>query len=166
MATQLEIKTFKNLPVQCLIDLPSNIPWIIQLFENPRSPFALPGKITLYNHDCLHVLLERGVAPEDEAFVIGFTMGNDPKTHWFHLLIYKILASFFYPAKYQFNRQHWTSFDLGFLCGKKLSPKYTNINLFDFSYYQNSSIEELRGDFGIRMEDLKMIYQFEQWLLS
>ena len=68
---------------------PEEIPWIIRLLENPASIVALPGKITLYNHDCLHILLEKELTLTGEAFVIGFTMGNDLKTNWFHLLIYK-----------------------------------------------------------------------------
>lgn len=47
------------------------------LLENPDSPLPFAGKIDLYRHDCLHLLLERGLSVEDEAFVVGFTMGND-----------------------------------------------------------------------------------------
>jgi hypothetical protein len=37
----------------------ADVPWQIWLFENPDSPIALPGSITLFNHDCLHILLDR-----------------------------------------------------------------------------------------------------------
>ena len=30
------------------IDRQEDIPWIIRLLENPQSPIALPGKISLY----------------------------------------------------------------------------------------------------------------------
>ncbi len=36
---------------------PSEIPWIIKLFESPSSPLALPGAATLFQHDCMHTLL-------------------------------------------------------------------------------------------------------------
>jgi hypothetical protein len=37
----------------------ADVPWQIWLFENPDSPIALPGAITLFNQDCLHILLDR-----------------------------------------------------------------------------------------------------------
>ncbi len=56
-------------------DPASSIPFLVWLLENLASPIALPGKIDLYCHDCLHVLLNKGFSLEDEAFVVGFTMG-------------------------------------------------------------------------------------------
>lgn len=59
------------------LDNQTDIPLIIKLLENPASPIALLGKISLQNHDCLHIILDISVSPSDEAFIIGFTMGND-----------------------------------------------------------------------------------------
>lgn len=53
---------------QINLDGQSDIPLIIRLLENPASPIALPGKITLHNHDCLHIILGVGVSSTDEAF--------------------------------------------------------------------------------------------------
>ena len=50
------------------------IPFVIWLLENPNSLLTLPGKISLRHHDYLHVLLDRGISPQNEAFLIGFTM--------------------------------------------------------------------------------------------
>src|SRR6056297_825277 len=52
-----------------------DVPEIIRKYENPESPDALPGAIALARHDCIHVLLGRGLHVQDEAFVIGATMG-------------------------------------------------------------------------------------------
>ena len=60
-------------------DEQSDIPFIVRLLENPESIVPLPGQINLYNHDCLHILLDRGISLLDEAFVVGFTMGSDLK---------------------------------------------------------------------------------------
>ena len=54
---------------------PGGIPWIVRLFENPASRWGSPGAISLDRHDCVHILLGRGLRAEDEAFVVGFTMG-------------------------------------------------------------------------------------------
>jgi hypothetical protein len=55
------------------------VPWYVRLLENPRSPVALPGAIDLFGHDCLHIVLGRGLLAQDEAFVIGYTMGSAPR---------------------------------------------------------------------------------------
>lgn len=84
-------------------DKQCQIPWIVRLLENPQSPFALPGKIDLFNHDCLHILLEREFSLQDEAFIIGFCMGNDPQTKPNHVKIFKTVSSYLYPKKYRFK---------------------------------------------------------------
>lgn len=123
-------------------DRPSDIPFAIWLIENPDSPIALPGKISLAAHDCIHLLLNRGLSLEDEAFVIGFTMGNDDNTNRFYQLLFKFISMHFYPNKYRFNKSHLVDFDLGFALGKKTS--FRNINLFDFSCYYSKTIAEIR----------------------
>ena len=54
------------------------VPLIIRLVENPkhRTSRLFSGAVSLFTHDCIHVLLGRGLLPKDEAFVIGFTMGS------------------------------------------------------------------------------------------
>ena len=57
-----------------------DVPLIIKLVENPKYDIGLfAGNVSLYNHDCIHLLLGRGLRVKDEAFVIGFTMGSTKK---------------------------------------------------------------------------------------
>ena len=56
------------------------IHWFVWLLENPSSPISLTGAVDLYNHDIIHILLNRGMEVKDEAMVIGFTMGNSKST--------------------------------------------------------------------------------------
>ena len=58
----------------------SKIHWLVWLLENPNSPVSLTGAIDLYNHDIIHILLDRGMEVKDEAMVSGFTMGNSTAT--------------------------------------------------------------------------------------
>ncbi|SVD61438.1 uncharacterized protein METZ01_LOCUS414292, partial [marine metagenome] len=58
----------------------SKIHWLVWLLENPNSPISLTGAIDLYNHDIIHILLDRKMEVRDEASVIGFTMGNSETT--------------------------------------------------------------------------------------
>ena len=61
----------------------SDIHWFVWLLENPKSPFRLSGAVNLFNHDIIHILLNRGMDVDDEAYVIGFTMGNsEPSSSW------------------------------------------------------------------------------------
>ena len=128
-------------------DEQSDIPFLVWLLENPDSIFPLPGKINLYNHDCLHILLDRDISLVDEAFVVGFTMGNDIKTNGFHLAVFKFLSSIFYPKQYKFNREQFKLFDIAFNYGRRLKVK--NLNQLDFKVYENKTVGELRKLFGI-----------------
>ena len=121
--SDLEIanKTLQNAYQKINLDNQSDIPLIIRLFENPNSPIALPGNISLHNHDCLHILLGLGASPSEEAFLIGFTMGNDDKTRLWHIKFLKFLTRFIYPSKYKFNREDLNYFNIGFEYGKKTS---------------------------------------------
>jgi len=40
---------------------PDEIDQMVRLLENPASPYALPGAVRLRHHDCIHILLGRGL---------------------------------------------------------------------------------------------------------
>lgn len=136
-------------------DEQSAIPFPVWFLENPDSICPLPGKINLYNHDCLHILLDRGISIVDEAFVVGFTMGSDVKTNRFHLAIFKILSNLFYPQQYRFSQEQFKLFDLAFNYARKLKIK--NINHIDFKIYEDKTVGELRQLFGIDLKEVNSI---------
>jgi hypothetical protein len=123
------------------------IPLVVRLLENPASPLALPGMIDLYRHDCLHLLLGRGFSLHDEAFVVGFTMGNDLRTNGLHLAIFKFCSMLFYPRSYRFNRSHLPCFDAGVALGRK--ARLRNINQLDFRLLEHQPLRILREWIGI-----------------
>jgi hypothetical protein len=123
-------------------DPPSKIPWIIWLLENPESPFSLGGSIDLRRHDYLHILFDKGFSNDDEAFIIGVTMGNDTSTNGFHYFIFKVASLFLYPPPYRFTVQNLKVFDKAVAIGKVLPIK--NLNRLDFSYVDGVSVEALR----------------------
>lgn len=143
-----------------VLDLQGDIPLIIWLLENPNSVFALPGKVDLYGHDCIHLLLNRGKSNFDEAFVIGFTMGNSSELKEHHLNIFRMFATKLYPAKFRFNRFHIKSFELGLAFGDSLETK--NINQINFDLYSDSKIQTLRDSLGICLEELQHICYAER----
>lgn len=128
-------------------DASDSIPFLVRLLENPASPMALPGMIDLYRHDCLHLLLGRGFSLHDEAFVVGFTMGNDLRTQPIHLAIFKLCSLLFYPRPYRFARCHFSSFEAGLGLGK--TARLRNINQLDFRALEHQPIQALREWIGI-----------------
>jgi hypothetical protein len=153
---QVDLKKAHSI-VFSLYDDPK-IPFVVWLLENPKSLLALPGKISLRHHDYIHILLSRGISSQDEAFVIGFTMGNDLKTNQLHLFIYKFFAKFIYPVSYRFSKLDFMNFNLGFIYGRKIKIK--QINEIDFKMYQNENIRYLRDFFGINTDETKLMREY------
>ncbi|BAU12406.1 hypothetical protein LEP3755_29350 [Leptolyngbya sp. NIES-3755] len=140
--------TFGDAVQQVFVDPETEVPFIIWLFENPSSPIALPGEIDLYGHDCMHILLDlREHSLADEAFIIGFTMGNDTRTNRLHQLIYKLVSSTLYPKKYRFSWNDFQAFDAGFAYGRSL--QVSNLNQLDFSAYKNHPVSQVRQQLGV-----------------
>ncbi len=120
----------------------SQIPWIIRFFENPESPFALSGAIDLRRHDYLHILLGRGFSNDDEAFIIGLTMGNDTRSNCFHYNVFRFVSCFLYPRPYRFNFGNLAEFNKGIKVGASLPVK--NLNQLDFSYVDGVTVQALQ----------------------
>ncbi len=144
-------------------DKESHIPFIIWLLENPESPIPFPGKISLYNHDYIHILLGRDKSSQDEAFVVGFTMGNDAKTTKTHVKIFKFFSQYLYPSPFKFSKSDLQAFDLGITYGRKIKTK--NLNEIDMSKYDKETVDSLRKLFEIDVEEIKLLRQFEHWLI-
>ncbi|MDJ0708464.1 MAG: hypothetical protein QNJ46_34780 [Leptolyngbyaceae cyanobacterium MO_188.B28] len=167
MITPLEIDPEINIGHRLLgetyqtIQRDLQVPFQVWLLENPKSFMPLPGNISLPNHDCLHLLLNRGFSPEDEAFILGFTMGNDLDTGWLHVQLFKLASRFFYPKKYQFSLEHLKRFDLGFLYGRQIAETHPNLNRLDFLAHAHCRISEVRDLVGIRMQTLRQLWETE-----
>lgn len=163
-ASDFANQTLQEVYTQLEGDEQTDIPFLVWLLENPASPLALPGKIDLRNHDYIHILLGRGQLAQDEAFVVGFTMGNDLKTNWLHLLLFKIFARFLYPEIYRLTPDLLKVFDLGFDYGRRLGVK--QLNTFNFEAHQQQAIGVLRQQLGIIEQDIRLLRRFESWLLN
>jgi hypothetical protein len=141
----------------------ADIPWQVWLLENPGSPFAFPGSVSLWGHDCIHLLLNRGISNFDEAFVVGFTMGNCSRVKTEHLPVFKALSKVMYPSPYQFSARHLMVFDLGFQYGRKI--EYRNLNELDFRLYYDWEIRDIRAKFKISLQEVNLLWQAESLLL-
>ena len=126
---------------------PSTIHWFVWLLENPKSPISLTGAIDLYNHDIIHILLDRGMLNRDEAMVIGFTMGNSETTSSWVRWLFEFCARYLYPVSYRFNEYDLLEFERGFAYGYTRSRR--NIHLAKFDVKRD--IEEIRKEWGIEL---------------
>lgn len=133
-------------------DPPSKIPLMVWLLENPESPVALPGCIDLYGHDCIHLLLRQGFTSKNEAYVVGFTMGNDVRTNRLHLMIFKFAARVLYPEKYRLDAAEIEYFERGFELGQKIRVK--NLNRISFSQWQAKTLKDIRTEIGLDPKEM------------
>jgi hypothetical protein len=130
-------------------DEQSDIPWIVWLLENPASPIALPGNIDLAGHDCLHLLLKKGFTSSSEAYVVGFTMGNDQRTKWFHFQFFKLAVLFLYPPKYRLSHSEIHILERGFRLGQR--TLFKDLNKVDLVKWNTKTLEQLRSDLGLEL---------------
>ena len=130
---------------------PSTIHWFVWLLENPKSPISLTGAIDLYNHDIIHILLDRGMLNTDEAMVIGFTMGNSETTSSWVRWLFEFCARYLYPVSYRFNEYDLLEFERGFAYGYTRSRR--NIHLAKFDVKRD--IEEIRKEWGIKLINIR-----------
>jgi hypothetical protein len=128
------------------------IPFCVWLFENPASPFRLAGSANLREHDISHVILGRGLLLQDEAFVIGFVMGNAMDSAGWDRLIYQAVGRLIYRKPFRFRRKDNTAFNLGFDIGQSM----TNRNLFtrEVRDLVEFSIREVREAMGLERSQL------------
>ena len=127
-----------------------DISWLVWLIENPKSPFHLHGAATLHDHDHIHVLLRRGQANDDEAFVIGFTMGNDDRTKSWESKLFKFISRWLYPKGERFTKNQLKIFDSGFKHGQLKLNLYKRIGDFDWDKMdKNTPLDEVKKSFGV-----------------
>jgi len=127
-----------------------NIHWLIWLLENPKSLVHLHGACKLKDHDYIHILLDRGQEIEDEAFVIGFTMGNDDRTCIWEKKLFKVIAHWLYPKNDRFTKKHLEIYDEGFKYGHSKLHIYQRIGEFDWSIIDKSlSLKDVKKQFYI-----------------
>jgi hypothetical protein len=104
------------------LDPADRIPRRIRLLENPASPVALPGAVRLDLHDGLHLLLNRGYDTADEAFVVGFSMGNDPRCRRRHERVMEVASRWVYPRAYRHSASDLEQFRAGVSLGRQVRP--------------------------------------------
>jgi hypothetical protein len=140
---------------------PKDVPLIIKLVENPsyRTSKVFTGAVSLFSHDCIHVLLGRGLLAKDEAFVIGYTMGSAKKMRRWRRNLFMWVCKYLYPEGYKFGEEERFVFYSGVVAGGKCP---TDLSGVDFSKLSDYTIQGIREKLGIDKKLLKCYYCFEK----
>ncbi|MES2995542.1 MAG: hypothetical protein V4733_01905 [Verrucomicrobiota bacterium] len=141
----------------------SEVPWIVKIMENPA--FDVPplsvfrGRVTLEQHDCIHLLLGRGTTLMDEAFTIGFTMGSTKHLGTTALEFFAKVASRLYPRAYRFPQAAVRVYkDAAHLaCISNCVP----LDEVDFGPLMDLPLAEIRRRLGVEESLLGAYYQLE-----
>jgi len=143
---------------------PTDISLLVRLLENPKSPVALTGAATLERHDCIHIVIGRGLLPQDEAFVAGFTMGTGKdELKEYETLIFKVVSRFLYPSIYRYTAKHLLAYELGLEAGR--NSDCHKIYEFPLEEHYGETLGKIRKELGIDTGYLKSIYRREAELL-
>ncbi len=140
------------------------IPLLVQLIENPR--YRIPG-ITLFHgavelkqHDCIHILLGRGLLAKDEAFVIGFTMGSTGVVSTVEESLFSKIAKYLYPRIYKFDDEDVQIFRDAVKLGAISCCEPLDVT--DFTPYLDVPLAEARAALGIESELIEAYYKVEK----
>lgn len=143
-----------------------DVPEIIQKYENPKSPDALPGSIELDRHDCIHVLLGRGLHVQDEAFVIGATMGAASDITEEHIDFFIRVSTQEYPKHWRFEEEHIASFRLGVgFAVDNMNNKDLHLIPMEEEPYQSMTVREFRKAIGVNKSEMRAYYRKAELLV-
>ncbi len=142
----------------------SEIPLMIQLVENPK--FKIPGfeifhgAVDIQQHDCIHILLGRGLLNMDEAFTIGFTMGSTKKVTTTEESLYAFVSKHLYPDVYRFNQEEIAVFK----DAVKLAyiSNCVPLDKFDFSDWLDQPLRVIREVVGVEPELINAYFAVEE----
>jgi len=137
------------------------VPLVIKLTENPKYATArfFGGAVDLFSHDCIHILLGRGLLVKDEAFVIGYTMGSSKKMKRWRRNLFMFISKYLYPEGYKFGEEERFIFYSGVMAGEKCP---TDLSTVDFSGLLDYRVQGIREKLGVDKDLLKCYYCFEK----
>lgn len=138
----------------------NEIPREVRELEDPASTQALAGAVSLTWHDAIHVLLGRGLLDQDEAFVIGFTMGNASDFRDADAARMKHAFAHRYPEPFRVQGQKLHAFDLGIAAGQ--STLVRDVALREKTLPKTALIRDWRQALGISTDHLRSVYGREQ----
>lgn len=140
-----------------------DVPSVVKKYENPSSPFALPGALNIDRHDCLHVILGRGMHVDDEAFIIGVTMGAASDITDSAIEKFIKVSTTEYPRHWKFTTENINSFRLGVgFSFKNLQKSDIHLIPLELGKWQKMKVSEIRKRLQISKHELRAYFRFSQ----
>jgi len=142
-----------------------DVPLIIRLTENPEyfTSRLFTGAVDLFTHDCVHIILGRGLLTKDEAFVIGYTMGSARKMRRWRRNLFMWVCKHLYPEGYKFGEEERFVFYNGVMAGSKCDVDLSEVV---FNELLNYELAEIRHLLGVDGELLRCYYCTEKKLFK
>jgi hypothetical protein len=139
------------------------VPLIVKLTENPKFHLGglgfFKGRVTLRQHDFIHILLGRGLTLMDEAFVIGFTMGSTDKVSTGEQSLFGFINRILYPKPYRFTEDGMKVFK------DAVALAYVSdclpLESVDFVPMLDLPLHEIREAVGVEPNLLRAYYSIE-----
>lgn len=139
--------------------LPREVRW----FEDPASSIALPGAVSLEWHDAIHILLGRGLLDQDEAFVVGFTMGNSSSFCNEDAVTLRNAFAHAYPEPYRVHGMKLSAFDIGIEAGRAIGKP--DLADQEGKLSNNATLRRWREHLGIPKELLRPFFVRESLMI-
>lgn len=136
-----------------------DVSWLCKTLEEP-GPFSFRGFPNIFCHDCIHVLLGRGLNTQDEVFIIGYTMGTCRPFSRIQVELYRILSLYIYKPPYSYPKEEIDVMDLGIVTGK--ANPVPNLHLFPFDKHMDVRLGELRRQLGVDVDQLYRAFEIER----
>ena len=139
-------------------------PLMVKLAGDPKlsSPSlqAFGGTMDLHKHDCIQILLGRGLHDMDEVFTAGFTLGSNKKVTDSEHSLHAYIAKHIYPNVYKFTDQEIALFKDGI----KLSyiSNCSPLDQFKFDDWLDQPVGTIRDAVGIESELIQAYYAVEK----
>jgi len=139
------------------------VPLIVKLTENPKFHLGglgfFKGRVTLEQHDYIHILLGRGLTLMDEAFVIGFTMGSTDRVSTREQSVFEFINKALYPKPYRFKEDGIKVFR------DAVALAYVSdcqpLEEVDFEPLLDLPLREVRKAVGLEVDLLESYYRIE-----
>jgi len=141
-----------------------DIPMMIKLVAAVKSQLPDIGlfdpAFDVFQHDCIHILLGRGLLDLDEAFTIGFTLGSAKKKTSTEYSLYAFVSQRLYPKVYKFTEHEIAvlkdAIKLSFI------SNCVPLDQFDFTQWLDEPIGKVREAVGIESELIEASYAVEK----
>jgi hypothetical protein len=139
------------------------VPFIVRLTENPDFHFSglgfFKGRVTLRQHDYIHIVLGRGLTLMDEAFVIGFTMGSTDRVSTQEANLFSFINQVLYPKPYRFTPEGTQVFKDAVALG--YVSDCTALDTVDFEPMLDWPLRRIREAIHLEVDLLQAYYRIE-----